>query len=72
MGLLLVALLPVLFSIADAVDRSNFKTCDQSAFCKWEIPLTALIGPALWMNMSLLKEIMSHHTNNTSALVLYI
>ncbi|XP_062391827.1 neutral alpha-glucosidase AB-like [Sardina pilchardus] len=34
MGLLLVILLPVLFSISHAVDRSNFKTCDKSAFCK--------------------------------------
>ncbi|XP_076130945.1 neutral alpha-glucosidase AB-like isoform X1 [Alosa pseudoharengus] len=34
MGLLLLTLLPVLFSISDAVDRSNFKTCEQSAFCK--------------------------------------
>ncbi|KAL2094933.1 hypothetical protein ACEWY4_009652 [Coilia grayii] len=34
MGLLFLTLLPVLFTIADAVDRSNFKTCDQSAFCK--------------------------------------
>lgn len=30
----LVPLIVLLFVSAQAVDRSNFKTCDQSAFCK--------------------------------------
>lgn len=32
LGLLLVAALAISFS--DAVDRNNFKTCEQSGFCK--------------------------------------
>jgi len=32
-SLLLILLLCL--SAAQAVDRSNFKTCDQSSFCKW-------------------------------------
>ncbi|XP_065129980.2 neutral alpha-glucosidase AB [Paramisgurnus dabryanus] len=34
MGLLSVVCVSLLFSSAFAVDRGNFKTCDQSAFCK--------------------------------------
>ncbi|KAK7141175.1 hypothetical protein R3I93_015359 [Phoxinus phoxinus] len=34
MGLLSVVCVCLLFSSAFAVDRGNFKTCDQSAFCK--------------------------------------
>lgn len=35
MGLLSVVCVCLLFSSAFAVDRGNFKTCDQSAFCKY-------------------------------------
>ncbi|XP_043113928.1 neutral alpha-glucosidase AB-like isoform X2 [Puntigrus tetrazona] len=34
MGLLSVVCVSLFFSSAFAVDRGNFKTCDQSAFCK--------------------------------------
>lgn len=34
MGLLLGICVSLLFGSAWAVDRGNFKTCDQSAFCK--------------------------------------
>lgn len=35
MGLLSVVCVCLFFSSAFAVDRGNFKTCDQSAFCKY-------------------------------------
>lgn len=35
MGLLSVVCVSLFFSSTFAVDRGNFKTCDQSAFCKY-------------------------------------
>ena len=34
-ALLLSLISTLLLSLTNGVDRDNFKTCDQSAFCKW-------------------------------------
>uniref|UniRef100_A0A8C2G6L0 Glucosidase, alpha; neutral AB n=1 Tax=Cyprinus carpio TaxID=7962 RepID=A0A8C2G6L0_CYPCA len=74
MGLLSVFFVCLFFSSAFAVDRGNFKTCDQSAFCKYVIytanhyiiiDMLHLCGVQLGLHVHLLLELYRLQGNMT-------
>uniref|UniRef100_A0A8C2G9P0 Neutral alpha-glucosidase AB n=1 Tax=Cyprinus carpio TaxID=7962 RepID=A0A8C2G9P0_CYPCA len=60
MGLLSVFFVCLFFSSAFAVDRGNFKTCDQSAFCKYSDLLVTFPGMMVLLKGQDLAETVKH------------
>ncbi|KAK0397094.1 hypothetical protein QR680_001980 [Steinernema hermaphroditum] len=76
MGRLLVFLLSVL-ALSSAVDRSNFKTCDQSGFCKrHRNPATkveyAVIGDSVKINETSVNAVLKSAENELHLSVLFL